>query len=413
LAVKIAVYYNLPSGGAKRSLYDQIRGLLELGNEVSVWHSPHGDDAEPRIGALTTAHAVPGDDAPPPWWSGGRAGGLRSPRVAINRAVAQAKAAAQSMNANGADVHYVATDQIFGSPAVGRFLQRPSVLYLQEPHRWLYEANPEFPWLAAPPSAPVPRKVLELLRIARRSQRARFEVDNAAAFDALLVNSHFSSETVSRIYGLSSSVCYLGVETSTFRRTHAAREHMVAGVGNFVRQKHGRALVDAVGRIAADRPRIEWVAASVDEAYEREVRQVADASGIEFVIHRAASDAQLVDVLNRARAVVYTPRLEPFGLVPLEANACGAPVIGIAEGGVRETVIDQVNGLLVDDLEDGLARGIERVLRDPELAARLGEEGERIVKERWTTAAATARLDAHLQAVASGRRKPQPRTWAG
>ena len=44
--------------------------------------------------------------------------------------------------------------------------------------------------------------------------------------------------------------------------------------------------------------------------------------------------------------MIYTPRLEPFGYAPLEANLCGLPVIGIAEGGVRETIIDGINGFL-------------------------------------------------------------------
>jgi len=409
--VKIAVYYSLPPGGAKRSLHDQVRGLLQLGHEVGVWHPPQGDDAEPRIGALVPTRIVPVDDEAPPWWSNGRAGGLRSPRAAIKRALEHARAVAQAMNSDQPDVHLVATDQVFGSPPVGRFLTRPSVLYLQEPHRWLYEANPEFPWLAAPPDAPLLRKLLDLVRIARRSARARFEVDNAAAFRMLLVNSRFSCETVSRVYGLASSVCYLGVDTDVFRRTGAEREHMVAGVGNLMRQKHARALVEAAAQVQGPPPRVEWVAASVDEAYEREVRQIAASSGIELVLHRGASDERLVDVLNRARAVVYTPRLEPFGLVPLEANACGTPVIGIAEGGVRETVLHEINGLLVDDLEEDLSRAIARLLKDPDLAARLGDEGERVVHERWTLTEANARLAAHLRAAADGSTKPQPRTW--
>src|SRR5262249_25840194 len=98
--VKIAVYYNLPPGGAKRALHDQVRGLLQLGHEVSVGPPPHGDDAEPRIGALTPTRIVPVDDEAPPWWSDGRAAGVRSPRAAIKRALEQARAAAQAMNAD-------------------------------------------------------------------------------------------------------------------------------------------------------------------------------------------------------------------------------------------------------------------------------------------------------------------------
>ena len=45
--------------------------------------------------------------------------------------------------------------------------------------------------------------------------------------------------------------------------------------------------------------------------------------------------------IHSTAAMLYAPRLEPFGLAPLEANACGLPVIAVPEGGVRETVVHE------------------------------------------------------------------------
>jgi glycosyltransferase involved in cell wall biosynthesis len=44
--------------------------------------------------------------------------------------------------------------------------------------------------------------------------------------------------------------------------------------------------------------------------------------------------------------MAYAPRLEPLGLAPLEAGACGLPVVAVAEAGVRETVVDGITGSL-------------------------------------------------------------------
>ena len=52
--------------------------------------------------------------------------------------------------------------------------------------------------------------------------------------------------------------------------------------------------------------------------------------------------------LQPARATVYAPIMEPFGFVPLESMACGTPVVGVCEGGVRETIRHEETGLLVD-----------------------------------------------------------------
>ena len=74
------------------------------------------------------------------------------------------------------------------------------------------------------------------------------------------------------------------------------------------------------------------------------MRSLAESHEVTFDARRSIDDSELVETLNRATAMVYAPRLEPFGLAPLEANACGLPVVAVAEGGVRETIIDGVNG---------------------------------------------------------------------
>jgi glycosyltransferase involved in cell wall biosynthesis len=329
-----------------------------------------------------------------------------SPRPLMRAMEAHTKACAEEIRSRGFDVHLIATCQFLGASPIARYLEGPTVLYLQEPHRWLYESNPELPWLAAPAPTGIRRRlaqparvVTQAVRIHRCSQRARFEVESARAFDLVLVNSLFSRETIRRVYGLDASVCYLGVDTERFRATGAARARMVLGVGHLSTHKNARLLVEAVGRIGHARPRVEWVAAGTDPLYVAEVRAHAKRHGVDFVTHEAATDELLVSLLNRARALVYLPRLEPFGLVPLEANACGLPVVAIAEGGVRETISHDVNGLLVGPDPGEVARAIERVLDDDRLLERLGKEGRRIVEERWTTAAASERLEAALNDV--------------
>lgn len=72
---------------------------------------------------------------------------------------------------------------------------------------------------------------------------------------------------------------------------------------------------------------------------------------IEFL--RDVDDQELVGLYQNCRAVIFPASMEDFGLVPVEAMAAGAPVIALAEGGVKETVIDQKTGLLVEDLAPG------------------------------------------------------------
>jgi glycosyltransferase involved in cell wall biosynthesis len=105
--------------------------------------------------------------------------------------------------------------------------------------------------------------------------------------------------------------------------------------------------------------------------------------------------------LNKAALLLYTSRLEPFGFAPLEANACGLPVVGIAEGGIRETIRDGVNGFLVDPEPESIARAAESLLDDLGLARRLGETAVDYVRREWSVEDSVTRLETILLQVAS------------
>ena len=106
-----------------------------------------------------------------------------------------------------------------------------------------------------------------------------------------------------------------------------------------------------------------------------------------------------------ADVAVTTPWYEPFGLTPLEAMACGTPVIGSRVGGIAFTIADGETGFLVPPRDPpALARRLAALLRDPSLRERMGRAGRARVLRlfTWTQVAArTAALyDSLLDAAA-------------
>ncbi len=103
------------------------------------------------------------------------------------------------------------------------------------------------------------------------------------------------------------------------------------------------------------------------------------------------SDEERTQWYQRASVFVLTPRqingdVEGFGMVFLEANKYGVPVVGSRTGGVTEAVLDGVNGLLVEpDDVHGTAQAIIKLLTDKPYADKLGKQGkERVFKEfQW------------------------------
>jgi glycosyltransferase involved in cell wall biosynthesis len=116
--------------------------------------------------------------------------------------------------------------------------------------------------------------------------------------------------------------------------------------------------------------------------YRSELIDMARSAGLESAIHFLdISRAQIADAY-RASDLVWYPTIdqEPYGLVPLEAMACGVPLVVSRSGGMQETVVDGVTGIAVDcgDVE-GLAEAAIHLLRDSSYAARFVERaGEHV-----------------------------------
>jgi glycosyltransferase involved in cell wall biosynthesis len=88
-----------------------------------------------------------------------------------------------------------------------------------------------------------------------------------------------------------------------------------------------------------------------------------------------------------ADVFVTTPWYEPFGITPIEAMACGTPVIGAAVGGIKATVRDGGTGFLVPPKDpDALAGRLAVVLGNPTLRAEMGREAVRRANTHYTWA---------------------------
>lgn len=406
--MKIAVWHNLPSGGGKRALYNHVKGLLARGHTVESWCPPTADQSFLPLSDLIREHIVPAQRMTRSSnYSLDHLLTLRTHSLAVVRELdAYARQCAAEIERGAFDILFANSSSDIAVSSIGRYVTLPKVLYLQEPFRYFYEAEPHLPWMALPGQrAWSPRKMMNALHHSVRLRgwriQLREEWENARAYDEILVNSLYSRESVLRAFSLDSKVCYLGVDTSKFVNRHLPREAFVVGVGSISPRKNIRFIIESLSRVPPPRPQLIWIGNTVDEKHEAELARLASSGNVEFTTRKMLDDEALIDLLNRARLMVYAPRLEPFGLAPLEANACGLPVVAVAEGGVRESIVDGVNGLLVDPEPQAMADAIKDLLEDADKAARLGQQASVWVAQRWTADAATDRLERRLQSLLS------------
>ena len=121
----------------------------------------------------------------------------------------------------------------------------------------------------------------------------------------------------------------------------------------------------------------------------------------------------VVALMSHATVFVCPSVYEPFGLINVEAMACGTAVVATATGGILDVVVDGETGVLVDPPADRaryvaeLADRVNALLADPSRAAVLGRAGRRRVEERFTWASVAART---VEVYRRGSLAPPPRS---
>lgn len=98
---------------------------------------------------------------------------------------------------------------------------------------------------------------------------------------------------------------------------------------------------------------------------------------------RSPSDAEKLQLLHSCEALIYTPHNEHFGIVPVESMYMRRPVIAVNSGGPMETVINESTGYLCGSEPDEFARAMAKFVLDRTLSDRMGEMGNKRVRQKF------------------------------
>ncbi len=176
-----------------------------------------------------------------------------------------------------------------------------------------------------------------------------------------------------------SAVVHHGINRRTFnvgRDSSRPWRWRLAYVGRLDERKGIHVAVKALARLPAHASLL--VLGRGDERYVGELKTLARDLGVDQHVEFGESSRDDLAQHYRAADVLLFPPIwdEPFGLVPLEAMACGTPVVTTATGGSAEFLIDEVNCLVVPRDDDiALAASVERLAGDEALRNRLVAAG--------------------------------------
>ena len=180
---------------------------------------------------------------------------------------------------------------------------------------------------------------------------ARWDASPASRVSRYVANSQHVAARIRRYYNRAATVVYPPVDTTYFSPNGSTPGPYLLVVSALVPYKHIEVAIEACRR--AHTP-----LKIVGVGPERERLEARAGSDVEFL--GACTDDEVRELYRGARGLLL-PGEEDFGIAPVEALACGRPVIGLARGGATETVEDGSTGVLVDELTpDAFAEGINR-----------------------------------------------------
>lgn len=237
--------------------------------------------------------------------------------------------------------------------------------------------------------------------------------------DAIIAVSNGTKADILRAYPEVNSdrvhVIYNGIDLEEYRRTTdttALRKYRVDPgvpyvlfVGRITRQKGVTHLVEAIRYLPPDTQVVLCAGAPDTREIAAEMREkVEQARAFNpriLWLEQMVTKAEAIQLYSHARVFCCPSVYEPFGIINLEAMACGAPVVASATGGILEVVVDGETGYLVpfapeaatgfpaepDRFARDLAERISELLADPGKCRRFGAAGRARVKENFAWSA--------------------------
>lgn len=347
---KIAVFHMLPSGGGIRATEQFATGLSEYFS-IEI-HRPAGG-----------LPFRPGIDTPEieyPYRSWKKPEGIlraSGPVFLMSRLLSFKKvclSAARRINAS-ADAVVVHNTLPIAAPPILNFLDIPSLYFCYEYPRHIYESD-----IIRRTSSSLQYLALKPLEMLEK------KIDRQAVADAtgIAALSSYMKGRIEKIYKRDSAVIAPGVDTDFFSPDPGIpRKNFVLSVGALWPFKGHETVIRILGLIPAEnRPALKITADREYPGYSEKLKSLSERLSVDVTINTQLSNRELRYLYQSARAVLCCQMKEPYGLVPLEAMACGTPVIAVEDGGFPDNIVHGETGFLFNGTAEAGAEMLAMLL---------------------------------------------------
>ncbi|MBL7017122.1 MAG: glycosyltransferase [Kiritimatiellales bacterium] len=200
----------------------------------------------------------------------------------------------------------------------------------------------------------------------------KWDLWSAAQVDRFIANSQFVADRIKRIYGRDAEVVYPPLDVEHFQTLERDPRDFYLFFGQLTAYKRADLAIEAFNRLG-----LRLVVAGDGECFQA----LEKFGGPTVELLGRVSDEKRDELYSKAKALIF-PGLEDFGIIPVEAQAAGCPVIAFGQGGALETVIDGKTGVFFNEqTADSLCAAVEKFQGLPALRELEGELFEAACRE--------------------------------
>jgi glycosyltransferase involved in cell wall biosynthesis len=216
------------------------------------------------------------------------------------------------------------------------------ICYCHTPMRYVWDAEDDYPL------SPLRRTAFGFVR----PRLQKWDCEAASRVDDFIANSRFVRERIREYYNRDAEVIPPPIDTHFFTASSSvARQDFYLAVGALVPYKRFDIVVQAFNKLN----RRLIIAGSGPE-----LKRLRNMAGSNIDVRGWVTNEELRSLYRRAQSLVFAAR-EDFGMVTVEAQACGCPAIAFSAGGSSETIQDGINGVLFSEQHpDDLIRAVRR-----------------------------------------------------
>ncbi|PIR80350.1 MAG: hypothetical protein COU25_00420 [Candidatus Levybacteria bacterium CG10_big_fil_rev_8_21_14_0_10_35_13] len=366
--MKIAIFHELPFGGARDVVYYFGEGFTQNKIIVDLYYvSSKKDEREASFFRKIYFFKF----VPQKWSGNNWKTRLYKDSIELYNLKNLHKKIAKKINANNYDFVLVNGSQYVEAPFILKHLSTFKIFYCHDPnYRIIYE------------------KVLQLENINLNSIKKTYEKinrnfrkfldkTNFKRADLIIANSFFAKKIIKKTYAKDSTVLYPGVDINFFSPKNVNKDIDIFYIGSHQRIDDFELLKRTLSTLPKN---------IVTKKIMYEDGWIADKKVI-------------LDYYRRSKLVVCLAFNEPFGLVAIEAMACGVPVIAVNEGGYKETVINDKTGYLVNRNPKELAHKINELLNDFNKLNKLSRNARKHTVKNWNWSLKSRLLSEFLKKI--------------